>query len=178
MIVPYEPRFQDAALKLGGAMHAESRYRDLQYSEKKVLALLQNPNVYAAFSIASPSPAKDWGVLPYPPSLRAAPCAGVPKSQNDLGIEETIVGFFIGIVQPLWFSEQKTGFDLALYILPEHRGGTYAVRLIKAFEAFCAFKGCVEVNLSSSAEISTELARGLYARLGYQECGFISRKDV
>lgn len=144
MILRYEPRFQQIALQLGRAMHQESRYKNYDYSDKKILQLLQNPNVFCACSM----------------------------------VNDTVVGFFIGIVQPLWFSEQKIGFDLALYILPEHRGGTYAIRLIKAFEAFCIEQGCVEINLSSSADISTELAQRLYAKLNYQPCGFISRKET
>ena len=36
--------------------------------------------------------------------------------------------------------------------------------------------GCVEVCLSSSAEISTNSALRLYNKLGYKEIGFITRK--
>ncbi len=142
MIVRYNASYKDLALSIGRLIHQESRFRFFDYSEKKILKLLENPNVYSAFSM----------------------------------VDSAVVGFFLGIVQPIWFSEQKVGFDLSLYILPEYRGGTYAVRLIKEFEKFCVEQGCVEVNLSSSAEISTQLALRLYQKLGYQECGFISRK--
>jgi len=86
--------------------------------------------------------------------------------------------FFVGVVQDMWFSEAKFGFDLALYIKPQFRGRRTrdALRLIREFERFCAEQGCAEVNLGSTAEISTESARRLYTGLGYQECGFISRK--
>ena len=144
MITRYDASFKDIALKLGRAIHEESRYKNFDYSEKKILRLLENPAVFCAFSIVDHKP----------------------------------IGFFLGIVQQVWFSETKYGFDLGLYILPEHRGGTHAVRLIRAFEQFCKEQGCAEITLSSSAEISTALAEKLYKKLGYHNCGFISRKDI
>ena len=129
-------------MQMGRAIHKESRFRAYNYSEAKILKLLENPHIFCAFSFTN----------------------------------ETAVGFFLGFIQQIWFSEDKYGFDLALYILPEHRGGTYAVRLIKEFEKFCAEHGCVEVCLSSSAEISTNSALRLYNKLGYKEIGFITRK--
>src|ERR1700722_12618400 len=144
MIVRYHPGLKDVAMRLGRAIHAESRFRDYDYSENRILRLLENPSVFCAIAMQEKAP----------------------------------VGFFMGIVQQMWFSETKYGFDLGVYILPEYRGGATVVRLIRAFEKFCKEQGCAEITLSSSADISTELARRLYARLGYQDCGFISRKAV
>lgn len=92
---------------------------------------------------------------------------------------ENITGFFLGVVQAMWFSDIRFGFDLALYIKPEFRRRTLdPVRLIGEFEKFCREQGCSEVNLGSTAEISTDSARRLYARLGYKECGFVARKEL
>lgn len=94
-------------------------------------------------------------------------------------IRGVYAGFFLGMVQTMWFSAKtRYGCDLSLYIVPEHRGGIHAVRLIRAFEKFCKERGCVEVTLSSSAEISTELAERLYTKLGYRKCGFMARKAI
>lgn len=89
-------------------------------------------------------------------------------------------GFFLGVAQPLWFSGELHGFDLALYLKPEHRNRRTrdAVRLVQAFEQFCREQGCAEINLGSTAEIAPESARRLYAALGYQECGFITQKGL
>lgn len=145
MITRYNPAIhKELAIKMGRAIHAESRFRNYNFSEARILKLLDNPNVFCAFSFK----------------------------------EDQAVGFLMGIIQPIWFSEDKAGFDLSLYIVPECRGGTYAVRLIKEFELFCKQNGCVEVNLNSSAEISTETALRLYKKLGYKECGFITRKEI
>lgn len=89
-----------------------------------------------------------------------------------------IIGFFIGVASPFWFGRQWAGYDLALYIVPEHRGGMAAVRMISAFEQWCKHKGCVTVNVGSSAEISTDLALRLYQRLGYESTGFVAHKEI
>ena len=144
MLTRYEAKYQDIAMELGRAIHAESRFGAYEYSDRKTLALLANPSVFCMLYL----------------------------------VEGKGAGFFLGIVQQMWFSEKKFGFDLALYIKPEHRGGSAAVRMVREFEKFCRASGCSEVNLSSSAEISTELAHRLYLGLGYQDCGFIVRKQI
>jgi len=146
LIKRYSKEYKDEAIALGRAMHAESRFHSLEFSDQKILRLLEMPNVFGAFSIS----------------------------------QDAITGFFLGVVQQMWFSDAKFGFDLALYIKPEYRKHRTldAVRLIHAFERFCAEQGCIEVNLGSTAEISTETAKHLYARLGYSECGFVTKKVI
>jgi ribosomal protein S18 acetylase RimI-like enzyme len=145
MLIPYDVTLKQIALKFGREMHKESRYSHYDFSEEKILNLLNHPNTYCVFS-----------------------------KTNDV-----ITGFFIGFIQELWFSKTKVGIDLALYILPEFRARTLcAIRLIKDFEKHCSEKGCKEINLSSSAEISENSALNLYNKMGYDKCGFITFKAI
>ena len=92
---------------------------------------------------------------------------------------DVYIGFIWGLVQDIWFSDCKTGFDLGLYLLPEYRGKSMApVRLVRAFEDFCKSKGCFEITFSSSASIDEEKAFRLYEKLGYSKCGFITYKSL
>jgi len=93
-------------------------------------------------------------------------------------IDEKPVGFFIGVIQQMWFSDEKAGYDLALYIDKEYRGGMTAVRLIKEFEKFCKENNCVTINLNAGAEIANESAKRLYKKLGYNEYGFMTHKEI
>jgi ribosomal protein S18 acetylase RimI-like enzyme len=92
--------------------------------------------------------------------------------------DELPIGFFVGMVQQMWFSTDKAGYDLALYVVPEKRGGMTAVRLIREFEKFCKENNCVTINLGAGAEISNDSAKRLYTKLGYKECGFLSHKEI
>lgn len=93
-------------------------------------------------------------------------------------IDDKPIGFFLGVIQQMWFSNQKAGYDLGLYIEPEHRGGMTAIRLIKEFEKFCKENNCLDINLGSSADIATNSAKRLFTKLGYKECGFLSHKEI
>lgn len=93
-------------------------------------------------------------------------------------IDQKVVGFFIGWVTPHWFGPDLVGQDLGMYIDPEHRGGTTAMRFMKQFEEYCRAKGCATVVLGSSADIATDTARRLYTGLGYKECGFLAHKEL
>jgi len=92
--------------------------------------------------------------------------------------DEEYIGFFAGIITELWFGTEKAAYDLAFYIKPEHRGGFVSVRMIKAFEQWAKQQGCCTINVGSSAQISTDSARRLYTRLGYNECGFLAHKEI
>jgi GNAT superfamily N-acetyltransferase len=92
--------------------------------------------------------------------------------------EEKYIGFFIGVATDLWFSPDRAAYDLAFYIDPQHRGGFASVRMIHAFEDWAKKQKCSTINVGSSAEIATETARGLYQRLGYNECGFLAHKEI
>ena len=93
-------------------------------------------------------------------------------------VDEQVVGFFVGVVTPHWFGPDLVGQDLGMYIDPEHRGGTTAMRFMKRFEDYCKQRGAVTVVLGSSADISTDTARRLYTGLGYKECGFLAHKEL
>jgi len=92
--------------------------------------------------------------------------------------EKEATGAFVGIVNEMWFSDDIAGHDLFVYIKPEYRGGITALRFIKKFEDFCKQKNAKTINLGSSAQIATESARRLYKKLGYNECGFVSHKEI
>lgn len=88
------------------------------------------------------------------------------------------VGFMIGVVQPMWFSQELAGYELVLYVSSEHRGSAIAKNLVLDFEEYCLNLGAKDVCVGSSAEISTETARKFYSGIGYLECGFVAHKEI
>lgn len=80
---------------------------------------------------------------------------------------DEIVGLMAGLVSEHFFSNAKMATDLAVYVIPEARGGMAGVALIKAFEKRAKELGADECQPGVSAGISDELAVELYERLGY-----------
>ena len=81
--------------------------------------------------------------------------------------DEQIIGFFAGFVMEHFLSNQTFASDAGVYVLPEHRGGSAFVRLVKAFEAWARERGASEIHLGTSTGVQPEKTVRMYERLGY-----------
>lgn len=89
-----------------------------------------------------------------------------------------LIGLFVGVVAPVhWWNQEKHGIDLILYVLPEHRGSTAAVKLLKAWEDCAKASGAKSVRISVASGFSTERTGRLYERLGYTQLGSLYSKE-
>lgn len=89
--------------------------------------------------------------------------------------EGQIVGAFLGGVTPFFFSPEFKAYDIALFVLPEHRGGFIALKLLRQFESWAKDKGARKIYLSVSTNISK--ADVFYDKMGYQRIGGVFRKN-
>lgn len=80
---------------------------------------------------------------------------------------EQIVGFFAGFVVEHFLSNLSYASDAGVYVLPEHRGGSAFLRLVKAFEAWAYERGAHEIQLGTSTGVEPEKTVRMYQRLGY-----------
>lgn len=82
------------------------------------------------------------------------------------------VGLLMGIE---WEHPMFTGkpvSDMVVYVVPEHRGGSIALRMIRMLEAWARERGAEGVLLGQSTGIGdTDRVRRFYERLGYRVTG-------
>jgi RimJ/RimL family protein N-acetyltransferase len=71
-----------------------------------------------------------------------------------------VVGGFIAVVHQHYVCDLTHLSDLALYVYPQHRNGTTAVRLIKTFLAWAK-----EINAEPTISLNTDIAPERTARL-------------
>lgn len=88
----------------------------------------------------------------------------------------------IGILMAMeWEHPMFTGkavSDMLVYVLPEHRGGTIAVRLIKMLEHWGRRIGVDGVKLGQSTQIGDmKRVMKFYEKLGYTVTGFNTMKE-
>lgn len=144
----------EAIVAMGRAMHDESpEYRDMDFSEEKIRKLV---NFMCGTLL-------------------------VPNSSNSALIAEdggTIVGMMGGFVIEHFFGHDKVAHDYVLYVKPEHRRGTAAVRLIREFEKWARAQGVRAIVPAITTGMSTERTEGLYVRLGYEPNGVTLIKRV
>jgi RimJ/RimL family protein N-acetyltransferase len=83
-------------------------------------------------------------------------------------VEGEVVGGLVGFIGPMWFNPAaRVATELAWWVAEEHRGGTAAIRLYRAFEAW-ADKQDADVIVMSDLVIEGETpAARLFEKLGY-----------
>ena len=81
------------------------------------------------------------------------------------------IGAMAGFIQECWFAHGNVAYDFFLYVEPEHRGSSAALRLIRAYEKWARMQNVLEVTLGISTGINTEQTGKFYQRLGYNKVG-------
>lgn len=82
-----------------------------------------------------------------------------------------ICGVLLGVVKPMWFGDDKEAFNLPFYVLPFHRGGPHAVRLIEAYKQRARELGAKDITLCINSGIAPDKVNGLVQRLGFTPIG-------
>jgi GNAT superfamily N-acetyltransferase len=82
--------------------------------------------------------------------------------------KEGLCGVLGGFLIPFCLNYQAKVFqEVLFYIKPEHRKGTWALRLIKEMERYCGEVGCTHVLMAHLHGNNVNLSR-VYERLGYR----------
>jgi len=82
-----------------------------------------------------------------------------------------IIGLMAGsLVQPA-FSRDLMACDFLLYILPQHRGGTAANRLVNAYVRWARQCGAKMITVGVTAGIDNDAAIAFYKAMGFRASG-------
>lgn len=136
-------------LELGRAMHAESRFSHLPYSDDKIRALTNTvftDDRYCAFVC------EDNGV---------------------------VFGMFVGFYTEFYFSSATRSCDLLLYVNKLKRSGSLAFfRLLRSYEQWAKDNNVDEIELGSSAGINDAAYVGALERIGYKTSAYLLKKEM
>ena len=90
-------------IELGGKMHKESNFKELNYDKNKLIALgeaiIANTNVYYAI---------------------------VAEDEN-----KVLLGMFVGVITEYYFSKDLLASDLLFYVDQNKRGALVSLRMLK-----------------------------------------------
>lgn len=81
---------------------------------------------------------------------------------------DEVIGFIAGVVVEHFLSHDTFACDIGVFVLPEHRGGTSFLRLVKTFEQWAKERGAQEIQLGVSTGVHPEQTVRMYERLGYK----------
>lgn len=133
-----------ALVEIGARMHALTRFRNLDYKPAKVAQALTE---------------------------------AITKGQHKYvffvatGGEGKVVGGLLGVLEQHIFSDQLTASIVHFDVLPEARMGGHGVRLLKAFETWCANRKVVEIAFGINSGEHLEMLSNFARRMGYVKTG-------
>lgn len=81
-----------------------------------------------------------------------------------------VVGGLGGAISEGWFTTDLIASEFGVFLIPEHRGGITAARMIKQFIDWAKWNGAKMINLGISTGIHTEETAKLYRSLGLKQC--------
>ena len=89
-----------------------------------------------------------------------------------------MIGLMAGsLVQPV-FSRDLMACDFLLYVLPQHRGGTAAIRLVNAYVQWAKQDGAKLITVGVTAGIDNDAAIAFYTAMGFRTSGVQMMMEV
>lgn len=88
-----------------------------------------------------------------------------------------VFGLMLGAVTESWFGGSKVANDFALYVTPEHRGSSAAVRMVQQFVGWALSRGAKQIRPGVSTGSATAVR--MYERMGFECVGacFVLRAE-
>lgn len=139
----------DRMVELGAQMHSESGYRTRPYIPAKL---------------------RSYGL-----QFLHNPSAGVLILAED---SYRVCGMMAGWALRSFFNDDICARDMILYMLPEKRGGTTALRMVRQFEDWAKWVGAREISIGITANIDDDKATRFYNAMGYRTRGLSLYKEV
>jgi hypothetical protein len=129
------------ALQVARAFHHESNFKDVPFSDKKVLGLfewvIQSPNhIFLIFEA-----------------------------------DDEIIGGFIAYFDYFYFFDAVVASDLALFVLQEKRGKIPMKKVLDIYKKWAAGRGAMRINIAPSTGISADRVSRLFELLGFEQIG-------
>ena len=92
--------------------------------------------------------------------------------------DEKLIGFVAGMKHEYFFSTKQRISDLGFYVLPEHRGCSAAIKLIRKLEGWANDVGVSDIYIGQTTKVNIDKTQQFYERLGYQTVGFNTVKHL
>ena len=93
-------------------------------------------------------------------------------------VDGEIVGLFMGMVHPQWFTPTLEMSELMFWVRSDYRTTPLAKQLIRTMEEWAIPRGAKRLFMAAGSGYETERVEKFYRRLGYGTRTVISCKEV
>lgn len=80
---------------------------------------------------------------------------------------DELAGFMGGFTCEHFFSTDKYASEMLFYVCPHWRGSSAALRMVRAFEAWCSDKPLLDIMTGISSGVGVDRTTRFYEKLGY-----------
>jgi GNAT superfamily N-acetyltransferase len=132
-----------------------------------LFSLIESMVAESVYSYATPSRKRIQSLFNY------------PRCATFLAYKDNIcIGFVAAVVSPFFFSDYERATDVGFYVIPEHRGGRAAFKLLHSIEDWAREQGVTEMCMGQSVGGKIEAMKKFYTHNNYEICGFNSIKKL
>ena len=85
--------------------------------------------------------------------------------------EGKIIGMFLGALEEYFFTTDKSANSFLIWVDPDYRGSSTAIKLIDIFKQWAVKKGAKEINLVVSSGVRIGSTDRFFRRLGFVQSG-------
>jgi GNAT superfamily N-acetyltransferase len=135
----------DTMIKLGEKIYTESRFSHLDFDRDKIKQGVQSH------------------ILHHTHGTHLALVA-----QNTQG---EIVGGFFGVLEEYFFTTDKSANSVLIWVDPNYRGSSIAIKLIDVFKQWAIKNGAKEINIVVSSGVKIGSTDRFVRRLGFVQTG-------
>ena len=132
-------------VELGAKVYAESRLTHLDYNKDKIKQGLE--------------------------SLISLHTKGTHLCLLVENSERCIVGTFLGSLEEYFFTTDKSANSILIWVEPDSRGSSIAMKLIDVFKQWAIKKGAKEINMVVSSGVRIGSTDRFFRRLGFVQSG-------
>lgn len=132
-------------IELGQKVYAESRFSHLGYDMDKIKHGIE--------------------------SLISLHAKGSHLSLLAENSEGKVIGGFFGAIEEYFFTTDKSANSILIWVDPDYRGSSTAIKLIDVFKQWAVKKGVKEVNLVVSSGVRIGSTDRFFRRLGFAQSG-------
>lgn len=82
-----------------------------------------------------------------------------------------IIGGFLGAIEEYFFTTDKSANSILIWVDPDYRGSSTAIKLIDVFKQWAVKKGAKEINMVVSSGVRIGSTDRFFRRLGFVQSG-------
>ena len=102
----------------------------------------------------------------------------VPNVKCFVAEKDEIIGIWVGVLNPFWYSNDTLVSDIVFYVDKQYRGSSAAMRLVVAADTWAKEMGATENSIGLSSGIDTEKVMCFFEKMGYTHSASIMIKEM